>query len=115
MDPFIAQSVAAIAADTVSGAVEIAQKCAEILARAVRSRPMADRADVQREILTVGRALIRSHPTIAPLVNLVNGLLWRLDETERVRRRCDWSMKRQMIFAAACMSMKQQLLKQPFV
>lgn len=82
MDPFIAQSVAAIAADTVSGAVEIAQKCAEILARAVRSRPMADRADVQREILTVGRALIRSHPTIAPLVNLVNGLLWRLDETD---------------------------------
>lgn len=81
MDPFIAQSVAAIAADTVSGAVEIAKKCAEVLARAVRSRPMADRADVQREILTVGRALMRSHPTMAPLVNLVNGLLWRLEET----------------------------------
>lgn len=81
MDPFIAQSVAAIAADTVSGAVEIAKKCAEVLARAARSRPMADRADVQREILTVGRALMRSHPTMAPLVNLVNGLLWRLEET----------------------------------
>lgn len=80
MDPFIARSVAEVAADTVSGAVEIAQKCAGILARAVRSRPMADHADVQREILTVGRALIRSHPTMAPLVNLVNGLLWRLEE-----------------------------------
>ncbi len=80
MDPFIAQSVAAIAADTVSGAVEIAKKCADVLARAARSRPMATRADVQREVLTVGRALMRSHPTMAPLVNLVNGLLWRLEE-----------------------------------
>ncbi|MGC8799717.1 MAG: translation initiation factor eIF-2B [Chloroflexus sp.] len=80
MDPFIAQSVAAIAADTVSGAVEIAKKCAEVLARAIRSRPMSGRVDVQHEVLTVGRALMRSHPTVAPLVNLVNSLLWRLEE-----------------------------------
>lgn len=79
MDRFIAQAIAAIADDSVSGAVEIAEKSAEILQRLARN-DQSDRIDeLRRHMLEVGWGLIRIHPTMAPLVNLVNGVLWTID------------------------------------
>lgn len=79
MDRFNAQSIAAIAADNVSGAVEIAEKSAEVLARLARQADAAGAVELQPTILATARALIQAHPTMAPLVNLVNAVLLRLD------------------------------------
>lgn len=89
VDTFTAQAIAAIAEDNLSGAVEIAEKSAEVLQRLART----DQADTSRELhqafLDAGWALIQAHPTMAPLVNLVNAVLWTVDETtapEEARR-----------------------------
>jgi translation initiation factor 2B subunit (eIF-2B alpha/beta/delta family) len=79
VDRFTAQSIAAIAADNVSGAGEIAEKSAEVLMRLAREAPVENAASLQQLILTAGWALIDAHPTMAPLVNLVNAVLQRLD------------------------------------
>ncbi len=81
MDRFNAQSIAAIAADNVSGAVEIAEKSAEVFARLARQSEPVDPAELYQTILATGWALIKAHPTMAPLVNLVNAVLLRLDNT----------------------------------
>jgi translation initiation factor 2B subunit (eIF-2B alpha/beta/delta family) len=89
VDRFTAQAVAAIAEDSVSGAVEIAEKSAEVVQRLARTDQSLAVADLRRLMAEVGWALIRAHPTMAPLVNLVNGVLWTLDDApgpEEARR-----------------------------
>jgi translation initiation factor 2B subunit (eIF-2B alpha/beta/delta family) len=84
VDRLTAQAVAAIAEDNLSGAVEIAEKSAEVLLRLART----DQSDTPQQLCMlmceVGWALIHAHPTMAPLVNLVNGLLWTIDEARDV-------------------------------
>ncbi len=80
VDRFTAQAVAAIAEDSVSGAVEIAEKSAEVLQRLVRTDQSDQIDELRQRLLELSWALIRAHPTMAPLVNLVNGVLWTLDE-----------------------------------
>jgi translation initiation factor eIF-2B subunit delta len=84
----IAQAIAAIAADSLSGAVEIAEKSADVLLR--RARIGDESSEVlRRELLEVGWLLILAHPTMAPLVNLVNLVLWRSEsanDTQGVRQ-----------------------------
>ena len=82
MDRFTAQAIAAIAEDTVSGAVEIAEKSAEVLVRLARAEAAVDDAWLRAALLEAGWALIRVHPTMAPLVNLVNEALWKIDRAE---------------------------------
>jgi translation initiation factor eIF-2B subunit delta len=88
VEPQIAQAIATIAADSIAGAVEIAERSADVLLR--RARMGDERADVlRRDLLEVGWALIQGHPTMAPLVNLVNLVLWRsesADEAPGVRQ-----------------------------
>lgn len=81
MDRFTAHSVAAIAEDSVSGAVEIAEKAAEVLQRLARTAAGGSIDELRQTMFEVGWALIKAHPTMAPLVNLVNGVLWKIDES----------------------------------
>lgn len=82
MDKFTLEAIAAIAEDSVSGAVEVAEKSAEVLQRLARTDQSTQKAELSRDVLEVGWALIRAHPTMAPLVNLVNGVLWRLETVD---------------------------------
>lgn len=84
MDRLTAQAVAAIAEDSVSGAVEIAEKSAEVLLRLARTDQSTAVGQLSKLAHDVGWALIRAHPTMAPLVNLVNGVLWTLDQAQSV-------------------------------
>lgn len=79
MDRLTAQSIAAIAADNVSGAVEIAEKSAEVLARIARQAEAGAAAELNEVMLSTGWALMNAHPTMAPVVNLVNAVLLRLE------------------------------------
>lgn len=80
VDRFTAQAVAAIAADSVSGAVEIAEKSAEVIQRLARTDDSQTTGELRQRLLALGWALIRAHPTMAPLVNMVNSVLWTLEE-----------------------------------
>lgn len=84
MDRFTAQAVAAIAEDSISGAVEIAEKGAEVLQRLARTDQSATVEALRAALVEVGWALIKAHPTMAPLVNLVNGVFLRLDDTPSI-------------------------------
>ena len=84
VDRFIAQEIAAIAEDSVSGAVEIAEKSAEALQRLAHHEQVTDIEDLRRRLSELGWGLIRIHPTMAPLVNLINGVLWKLDDAPTV-------------------------------
>lgn len=81
MDLLTAQAVAAIAADSVSGAVEIAEKSAEVLQRLARTGHIASSSELRERLLEASWALISAHPTMAPLVNLINAVLWTTEET----------------------------------
>jgi translation initiation factor 2B subunit (eIF-2B alpha/beta/delta family) len=61
--------------------MEIAAQGADLLLRRARTSTTQDGDLVQRELLEVGWGLIRAHPTMAPLVNLVNTVLWKVDST----------------------------------
>lgn len=90
MDSFTLQAIAAIAEDSLSGAVEVAEKSAEVFQRLVRTDHSLQKDGLVQQVLDVGWALIRAHPTMAPLVNLVNGVLWRLEgaaSADEARRR----------------------------
>ncbi len=89
MDRFTAQAVAAIAEDNVSGAVEIAEKSAEVVQRLARTDQSTRLEELRGRLLELSWALIRAHPTMAPLVNLVNAVLWTIDgapDPETARR-----------------------------
>lgn len=78
----ITQAIAEIAADNRSGAVQIAERAADILhLRATMGQAPSPDA-FRREMLTTGWALIRAQKVMAPLVNLVNTVLWKIEETE---------------------------------
>lgn len=80
MDSLTAQAVAAIADDSVSGAVEIAEQSAELLLQIAQIDPSPPTGELRDHLFAAGWALIRAHPTMAPLVNLVNATLWTCDE-----------------------------------
>lgn len=79
MDRFTTQSIAALAEDNVSGAVEIAEKAAEVIARLTRIERADTIAQLRQDLLEMSWALIQAQPTMAPLVNLVNAVLWTFD------------------------------------
>lgn len=85
MDTVIAQAIAAIAADNVAGAAEIAEQGAEILLRRARTGAAETPDTFRWDMLATGWALIRAQPTMAPLVNLVNAVLWKIEDVESPR------------------------------
>jgi translation initiation factor eIF-2B subunit delta len=79
------QAVASLAEDNHSGAVEIAERAADILLRRATTGEAASPDAFRQELLATGWALIRAQVVMAPLVNLVNNVLWKAEETETPR------------------------------
>ncbi len=82
MDPSIDQAIASLAEDTVSGAAAISEHAADILVRRACMGEAASPDAFRQELLTTGWALIHAQPAVAPIVNLVNAVLWRLEREE---------------------------------
>jgi translation initiation factor eIF-2B subunit delta len=79
VDRLTTQAITAISADTFSGAAEIAERSADLLLRLGRTDRSSTPDAVQQVVLSTGWELIRAHPTMAPLVNLMNAALERMD------------------------------------
>jgi translation initiation factor eIF-2B subunit delta len=82
VNPLLSQAIAAIAGDNRSGAAQIAERAADILLHHVGTDEAAAPAAFHQELLAIGWALIRAQPLMAPLVNLVNAVLWELEARE---------------------------------
>lgn len=85
MNRFVAQTVADIAANTYAGAGEIADQGADMLLRYARTGDAESRDIFQREVIHIGGELIRAQPSMAPLINLVNDVLWRIETCDTLR------------------------------
>jgi translation initiation factor 2B subunit (eIF-2B alpha/beta/delta family) len=88
VDSTIRQAIDSIAADDHSGAAQIAEQAADILLRRATSGEPPSPDAFRREVLATGWALIQAQTAMAPLVNLVNSVLWKVEEgdTPRVLR-----------------------------
>src|SRR5262245_3353258 len=82
VDSFFSSAIAEIAADNRSGATEIAERAADILLQRADTGEAASPDAFRQELLTTGWALIKAQPIMAPLVNLVNTVLWKIEESE---------------------------------
>jgi translation initiation factor 2B subunit (eIF-2B alpha/beta/delta family) len=82
MNQTTAEAIAAIASNNRLGAAELAAKGAEIISQHAQTHSARERETFKREFLSVGKQLIQAQPTMAPLVNLVNDVLWVLDSSE---------------------------------
>ena len=80
--PPVAISSGGIADDNQSGAVELADRAAAQLIQRATTGAAASADAFRHELLTTGWALIRAQPTMAPLVNLVNAVLWKLEAVD---------------------------------
>ena len=65
--------------DNTSGAMSLSQKAAGIIAAFVRSTSIIDSSRLLQDLVSVARALIKAQPTMAPIVNLTNTVLWRAE------------------------------------
>ena len=84
MNRHISQAVAEIAGDNRSGTAQIAERAADILLRGAATGAAAAPAAFRQDLLAIGWALIQAQPRMAPLVNLVNVVLWKLEQCETV-------------------------------
>jgi translation initiation factor eIF-2B subunit delta len=78
-DTFIEDLIAELAQDRESGAAELAKKAAVALAALADEGQATDAASFLREVVETGRKLILAQPSMAPLFNLVNTVLYGLD------------------------------------
>jgi translation initiation factor eIF-2B subunit delta len=85
VETVFSQEIAAIAADNRSGAALIAERAADILLRRAGTGEAASPDAFRQELLATGWALIRAQVVMAPLVNLVNSVLWKVEESETPR------------------------------
>jgi translation initiation factor 2B subunit (eIF-2B alpha/beta/delta family) len=76
-------TIASIAADNVSGAAQIAERAADILLQRAGSGEAASPDAFRQELLVTGWALIQAQPAMAPLINLVNTVLWKIEAHEK--------------------------------
>ncbi|HMQ55540.1 MAG TPA: translation initiation factor eIF-2B [Anaerolineae bacterium] len=78
----IEHQIAAIRADNSHGAAYLARRATETLSElAIETKP-SSAAEFKAVVTAAGRALVAAQPTMAPLFNLVNEMLWRLDNLE---------------------------------
>lgn len=82
MESAIAHSIARIAADNRSGAAQIAERAADLILRRANSGDVPSPDAFRQVMLDIGWELIRAQIAMAPLVNLVNTLLWKIEERE---------------------------------
>ena len=85
VNTMIDQAIATIAANNHSGAVEIAKQGTAIMLRCARTSEASTIEEFRQDLLQTGWALIQAQPTMAPLVNLVNMILWKIETIESPR------------------------------
>jgi translation initiation factor 2B subunit (eIF-2B alpha/beta/delta family) len=85
VEPTFTQAIDAIAADDHSGAAQIAERAADILLRRATSGEPASPDAFRRELLETGWALIQAQTAMAALVNLVNSVLWKVEQEDTPR------------------------------
>jgi translation initiation factor 2B subunit (eIF-2B alpha/beta/delta family) len=82
LEPQFGGALAAISADNRYGAAQIAERAADLLLkRAAAGEPPSPEA-FRQELLATGWGLITAQPAMAPLVNLVNTVLWKVEESD---------------------------------
>ncbi len=82
MENAIRKDIEDIAANHHAGAAEIAEQAADVFLRYVYLDKATTVEAARRELLKIGWALIRAQPAMAPLVNLVNSMLWEIEGLE---------------------------------
>ncbi|HWQ13477.1 MAG TPA: translation initiation factor eIF-2B [Roseiflexaceae bacterium] len=82
MDSHFSRLIATIATDNRLGAAQIAERAADLLLRRATTGAPPSPDAFRQELLETGWALIRAQPSMAPLVNLVNNVLWKAEESD---------------------------------
>ncbi|KAB8140916.1 translation initiation factor eIF-2B [Chloroflexia bacterium SDU3-3] len=80
MDTALAQAINTLAADKRSGAAYIATRAADVLLRRATTGEAASPDAFREELLATGWALIQAQSTMAALINLVNTVLWKIEQ-----------------------------------
>jgi translation initiation factor eIF-2B subunit delta len=78
----IALTLARIATDNRSGAAQIAEHGADVLVQRANAGEASSPDAFRQAMLDTGWALIQAQTVMAPLVTLVNSVLWRIEECE---------------------------------
>ena len=79
MEMSFARAIAGLAADNHSGAAQIAARAADILLQCVNTEESSSPDIFRQELLVTGWAIIKAQPAMAPLVNLVNTVMWKIE------------------------------------
>lgn len=74
--------LANIAADNRIGAAQVAERAADLLLQRATTGEPASPDAFRHELLETGWALIHAQPAMAPLVNLVNAVLWSVEQSD---------------------------------
>jgi eIF-2B alpha/beta/delta-like uncharacterized protein len=88
--PTVESLIRDLAQDNVSGAAELARDAAQVFALLAKESEAKDLGSFLRELSATGREVVQAQPSMAPLFNLVNGVLFDLDgvaSLEEARRR----------------------------
>jgi translation initiation factor eIF-2B subunit delta len=80
-----AQVIRSLAPEQRFGAAKIAELAADLLLRRAGTGEAASPDAFRQEILNTGREIIRAEPMMAPLVNLVSNVLWKIEQVETPR------------------------------
>lgn len=80
MDTAFAHAIGALAADKRSGAAQIAARAADVLLRRAATGGASSSDAFREELLDTGWALIQAQSTMAALINLVNTVMWEVEE-----------------------------------
>lgn len=80
MNTAFTHEIDALAADKRSGAAQIAARAADILLRRATTGEAASPDAFRHELLATGWSLIQAQTTMAPLVNLINTVLWKIEQ-----------------------------------
>jgi translation initiation factor eIF-2B subunit delta len=88
--PDLESLIEKLAGDNTSGAAELARDAAQVFSVLAEGTESGDLPSFLLELSTTGRRVIQAQPSMAPLFNLVNTLLFSLDEAgslDEARRR----------------------------
>lgn len=77
--PTVESLIRELAEDNISGAAELARDAVEVLAVLAKQAEASDLGSFLGELSATGRRVIQAQPAMAPLFNLVNGVLSNLD------------------------------------
>jgi translation initiation factor eIF-2B subunit delta len=94
--PTVESLIRDLAEDNTSGAAELADDAAEVLEVLTKQSEARDLSTFLGELSSTGRRVVQAQPAMAPLFNLVNGVLSNLDgvgSLEEARRRVEASAR----------------------